>query len=45
MDWIATRFKDCLCPVCLQQVADGLLGPETSQLDRARIEGVGEGKV
>ena len=28
MDWIAARFKDCLCPTCLQLVADGVLGPE-----------------
>ena len=27
MDWIAARFQDCLCPVCLQQVANGMLGP------------------
>jgi hypothetical protein len=20
MDWIAARFKDCLCPVCLEKV-------------------------
>ena len=28
MDWIAARYQDCLCPVCLQLVADGKLGPE-----------------
>ena len=27
MDWIAARYQDCLCPACLQQVADGKLGP------------------
>ncbi|MEK6802034.1 MAG: cysteine-rich CWC family protein [Nitrospirota bacterium] len=31
MDWIAARFQDCLCPTCLQLVADGVLGPEVSQ--------------
>lgn|SRR5689334_8715879 len=23
MDWIATRFHDCLCPECLEKVARG----------------------
>lgn len=27
MDWIAVRFEDCLCPVCLQQVRTGELEP------------------
>lgn len=27
MDWITIRFEDCLCPVCLQQVSLGALGP------------------
>lgn len=30
MDWIASRFKDCLCPACLQQIANGTLGPQAS---------------
>lgn len=31
MDWIAARYQDCLCPACLQQVADGTLGPAPPQ--------------
>jgi Cysteine-rich CWC len=27
MDWIEKSFHDCLCPLCLQQVVDGKLGP------------------
>jgi hypothetical protein len=23
MDWIAARFQDCLCPICLKMVAAG----------------------
>jgi len=23
MDWIAARFQDCLCPVCLKMVSIG----------------------
>lgn len=26
MDWISTRFHDCLCPDCLRKVAAGELG-------------------
>jgi hypothetical protein len=25
MDWIAARFQDCLCPVCLKLVSIGAL--------------------
>ena len=28
-DWIAARYKDCLCPVCLAQVSSGQVGPQT----------------
>lgn len=28
MDWIAARYKDCLCSVCLAKVAAGELGPQ-----------------
>ncbi|UVT17670.1 MAG: cysteine-rich CWC family protein [Nitrospira sp.] len=31
MDWIAARFEDCLCPVCLRKVATGELGTQASQ--------------
>ena len=31
MDWIAARFRDCLCPACLQQVSNGMLGPTAEQ--------------
>ena len=27
MDWIEKSFHDCLCPLCLQQVVEGRLGP------------------
>ncbi|MEQ1627441.1 MAG: cysteine-rich CWC family protein [Nitrospira sp.] len=27
MDWIAERYKDCLCPACLGKVVAGELGP------------------
>ncbi|MBM4137970.1 MAG: cysteine-rich CWC family protein [Nitrospira sp.] len=29
MDWIAARYKDCLCQTCLEQVAMGNLGPQS----------------
>lgn len=25
MDWIAARYKDCLCPACLENVRHGTL--------------------
>jgi hypothetical protein len=25
MDWIAARFQDCLCPVCLKMVSAGAI--------------------
>ncbi|HTL60437.1 MAG TPA: cysteine-rich CWC family protein [Nitrospira sp.] len=30
MIWIEQSFHDCLCPRCLQQVAEGKLGPSSS---------------
>lgn len=30
MKWIAERFRDCLCPVCLKKVSTGELGPQIS---------------
>lgn len=27
MDWIAIRFRDCLCRVCLGKISAGELGP------------------
>ena len=49
MDWIAARFQDCLCPACLQQVANGTVDSAPVQpdvYDRARItENEGEGKT
>ncbi|MDP1767933.1 MAG: cysteine-rich CWC family protein [Nitrospirota bacterium] len=36
MDWIAARYKECLCPVCLGKVAAGELGPQsTTHTERA----------
>jgi hypothetical protein len=26
MDWIAARFQDCLCPICLKKVGAGDMG-------------------
>ncbi|MGH7232997.1 MAG: cysteine-rich CWC family protein [Nitrospiraceae bacterium] len=26
-DWIARRYEDCLCPVCLEKISTGELGP------------------
>ena len=26
MDWIASRFQDCLCPTCLKKVGAGDVG-------------------
>ncbi|NGZ09514.1 MAG: hypothetical protein CV088_09015 [Nitrospira sp. LK70] len=26
MVWIATRYQECLCPVCLKKIATGELG-------------------
>ena len=28
MDWIAARYKECLCSNCLVKIAAGELGPE-----------------
>jgi hypothetical protein len=30
MEWIATRYKECLCPACLGKVAAGELGPSVT---------------
>jgi hypothetical protein len=27
MAWIEKSFHDCLCPMCLQRVVEGTLGP------------------
>ena len=27
MTWIEKSFQDCLCPLCLQRIVDGELGP------------------
>lgn len=29
MDWIAARYKDCLCQACLEAIARGKLGPQS----------------
>ncbi|MBS0152666.1 MAG: cysteine-rich CWC family protein [Nitrospira sp.] len=29
MDWIAARYQDCLCPVCLGKIATGERGPQS----------------
>lgn len=29
MDWIAARFRDCLCPNCLRKVGTEELGPRS----------------
>jgi hypothetical protein len=39
MDWIAARYQDCLCPVCLGKVASGELGPQPFSGDRSLVEG------
>ncbi|MBK8274542.1 MAG: cysteine-rich CWC family protein [Nitrospira sp.] len=36
MDWIAARFKDCLCPACLQRVSMGERGPQESSTDQRK---------
>lgn len=28
MDWIAARYKDCLCSNCLRKIVTGELGPQ-----------------
>jgi len=39
-DWIAERFRECLCPACLERVSMGLLGPgASSTAPRAPEEG------
>ena len=32
MDWIASRFQDCLCPTCLKKVGAGDVGLVPLQL-------------
>ena len=34
-DWIADRYKDCLCPACLAQVSRGEVGPRPSNPEPA----------
>ncbi|MBS0184165.1 MAG: cysteine-rich CWC family protein [Nitrospira sp.] len=34
MDWIAARYEDCLCPVCLGKIVTGELGSQTAQPDQ-----------
>ncbi|MBH0203637.1 MAG: cysteine-rich CWC family protein [Nitrospira sp.] len=34
MDWIASRYKDCLCPGCLGKVAAGELGPQLDSISK-----------
>jgi hypothetical protein len=34
-DWIAERYKDCLCPACLDEVRTGVLGPRSSDTEQA----------
>jgi ferredoxin len=41
MDWIAVRYKECLCSNCLVKIAAGELGPQSDstskkQDDRAK---------
>ncbi|TKB62918.1 MAG: hypothetical protein E8D48_06355 [Nitrospira sp.] len=41
MDWIAVRYKECLCSNCLVKIAAGEIGPQPDstskkQDDRAR---------
>ncbi len=38
MDWIAARYRDCVCPACLKQIADGEWGPEQAQAPTHRAE-------
>jgi hypothetical protein len=28
MDWISSKYRDCLCPVCLGKVRRGEWGPQ-----------------
>ncbi|MBX3303116.1 MAG: cysteine-rich CWC family protein [Nitrospira sp.] len=30
MDWIAARYEDCLCPLCLGKIVTGELGPQVA---------------
>ncbi|MBH0182000.1 MAG: cysteine-rich CWC family protein [Nitrospira sp.] len=34
MDWIAARYKDCLCPACLGKIARGEPGSQVPQIDQ-----------
>jgi hypothetical protein len=29
MDWIAARYRDCLCQACLEKIAAGNSGPQS----------------
>lgn len=39
MDWIAVRFEDCLCSLCLEKIAAGKLGPEPIPISGGQGEG------
>ncbi|WP_447980199.1 cysteine-rich CWC family protein [Candidatus Nitrospira bockiana] len=30
-EWIAVRYRECLCPTCLGNVSRGVLGPPPTQ--------------
>ncbi|MCC6139869.1 MAG: cysteine-rich CWC family protein [Nitrospira sp.] len=40
MDWIAARFQDCLCPLCLGKVAAGELELSSGSYDSTARESV-----
>ncbi|QPD03976.1 MAG: hypothetical protein Nkreftii_001750 [Candidatus Nitrospira kreftii] len=42
MDWIAARYKDCLCSHCLQKIAAGELGPHLHSMDSRHGNGAGQ---
>lgn len=33
MDWIAARYDDCLCQICLGKVVTGELGPQSPSIN------------
>ncbi len=39
MDWISSKYQDCLCPVCLGKVASGELVLQPLSGDRPQGEG------
>jgi hypothetical protein len=34
-DWIAERYRDCLCPACLAQVSSGGVGSRLSNTEQS----------